>query len=459
MLVRFRWSTTITVACLVLGTLVACSGAEDAPASPEAAFCDALSGAYAGCGGGTTCGTSIAVDCTKLASLLSPSVLAGAKDCVESTACGSDPLACLGKALGDAEPSAAQNKLATDYCTSCSAVSGAACETAFFGTANVPGLAFVLLPFGDGPLEAVDSACTKSSLGKTACQAAFTTCLSATTTKFLATSISADSARCLLDGIASGLKGVGAGDGGAPDDGGAADDGGPATPAPPCGPDTCAGCCDADGKCSTTDRDTACGRGGAACAGCGGSKTCEQGQCIDPSCKASCTAGCCTVAGCQPGTAPSACGKGGAACSACGTGQQCSGGACTLDANVLFDFVAVGARVPATNQTGGSWDAFSGLPDPFLKATSGAATGETPNVSNTLAPLWNKVVLSGLSAATLKASLNIELRDSDVAADDHMGGCAVPLNDAAFDGALHSVACPKVADGVALSVDYRLKAR
>ncbi|HSO40844.1 MAG TPA: C2 domain-containing protein [Labilithrix sp.] len=473
--------------------MVACSSSGDGggEAPPEAGFCDTLANAYAKCGGATSCSTSLGADCTKLASLLSPSVLDGAKSCVEQTACGGDPLACLGKALGNAKPSAAQTKLATDYCASCSVVGGDACTTAFFGTASVPGLAFALLPFGDAPLDAVDSACTKSALGKTACQAAFTTCLGATTTKFLATSISADSAKCLVDGIKAGVSGLGKDSGsdgsasGCTDCAGCCQDGvckdgreAPAcgaggsaceacqggaactdgTCASSCGPDNCAGCCNADGTCSTSASNSACGTGGAACTACSGSKTCEKGACIDPSCKASCTAGCCTGSGCQAGNTPSACGSGGNACSVCGGGQTCTAGACQLSGTALFDFVAVGARVPVANQSGGSWDAFNGLPDAYVKATSGAATGSSPNRPDTLTPLWNATLLSGLTAAALKSSLRVDLSDADVAFDDVIGGCAVPLNGSEFDGALHTVNCPAAAGGVALSLDYRLKA-
>jgi Ca2+-dependent lipid-binding protein len=119
----------------------------------------------------------------------------------------------------------------------------------------------------------------------------------------------------------------------------------------------------------------------------------------------------------------------------------------------------VGARIPALNQSGGSWDAFSGLPDPYLKATSGAAAGATAYISDTLTPVWNTVVLGGLSANALKADLTIEASDSDSVFDDLIGGCPVPLSGTEFDGALHTVTCPATATGVMFSVDYRLKAR
>lgn len=454
---RSHVSTALVAGSLVLGTIFACSDASETPKpSAPASFCDALSTAYARCGGATSCGTAMSADCAKLASLLAPSVLEGATSCVKSTDCGSDPLACLGKALGGATPSAAQTKLGTDYCSSCSVVGGDACNTAFIGTADVPGLGFALLPFGDALMTEIDTECTTSSLGKTACQGAFSTCLTATTTKFLANSVSTTSAKCLIEGIKAGLEPAAPGGSGGGSDGGAGADS--ATPPAPCGPENCAGCCEADDACRTTASDTACGRAGNACAPCAGAKICERGRCIDSTCKASCASGCCSETGCQGGSTTDACGTGGNACSACGPGQTCAAGVCSVDAGALFDFVAVGATIPALNQSGGSWDAFSGLPDPLLKATSGAAAGETTYAPDTLSPQWNKVVLSGLSASALQANLKIELFDSDTAFDDVIGGCAVTLTGAEFDGALYTASCPASATGVALTVSYRLKA-
>ena len=487
---------------LVVTAGIACSSSEvdDSAPSSEAGFCDALAGSYAKCSGGggpsASCSTSLGADCAKLASILSPSILDSAKSCVVQTTCGSDPLGCIGKSLAKATPSAAQTKLADDYCDSCSVVGGEACKTAFFGNASVPGLAIALLPFGDGPVRAVDEACTKSALGKTACQAAFSTCLGATTTKFLATSISVDAAKCLLDGIKNGIsaagrdgKDGGGGDGSATgcagcagccqdgvcqqgDDplacgsgggscescqGGAACVGG--TCASTCGPDNCAGCCTADGTCATKATTSACGAGGQACTACGSSKTCERGACIDASCKASCTAGCCSASGCQAGTTAAACGTGAAACAVCGAGQTCTAGVCTPSGTATFDFVAVGARLPAKNASGADWDAFGGLPDAFVKATSGGANGTSPNRRDTLTPIWNATLLTGLTTSALKASLEVEVWDADIAFHDRIGGCTIALKGLEFDGALHTANCPATAGAVALSLDYRLKAR
>jgi hypothetical protein len=486
----------VAAAALVVGTLVACATAdvEEGAPSAQAGFCDALASSYSKCTGSSgpsaSCATSLGADCAKLAGILSAPVLNGATTCVQETACGSDPLGCLGKSLGGAEATASQTKLATDYCESCSVAGGEACKTAFFGTASVPGLAFALLPFGDAPLDAIDEACTKSSLGKTACQAGFSTCLTATLTKFLATSISVDSGKCLLDGIKDGVSKVGTGGGdasasGCTDCAGCCADGvcqkGDTAMAcgagggacetcqggaaclsnkceTSCGPDNCDGCCQPDGTCDTGNTKASCGTRGDACAACSGTKTCESGACIEPSCKATCTTGCCSAAGCQTGNTTAACGTGGNTCAACGTGQTCTANKCTLSTTATFDFLAVSAKLPAKNQSGGNWDAFGGLPDPLVTVTSGAVTASSANKSDTLTPTWNEKVITNLTANALKASLRVDVTDSDVAFNDVVGGCAIALNGTEFDGALHTVNCPASGTGVAFSLVYRLVA-
>ena len=485
----------VAAAALVVGTLVACATAdvEEGAPSAQAGFCDALASSYSKCTGSSgpsaSCAASLGADCAKLSGILSASVLNSATSCVQATACGSDPLGCLGKALAKGEATAAQTKLATDYCESCSVAGGEACKTAFFGTASVPGLAFALLPFGDAPLEAIDEACTKSSLGKTACQAGFSTCLTATLTKFLATSISADSGKCLLDGIKEGVSNLGTGSGDASASGctgcagccadgvcqkgdtaaacgaggGACEScqGGACTSGActtTCGPDNCDGCCESDGTCNTAGTNASCGTGGGACTACTGTKTCDKGTCIDPSCKANCASGCCSAGGCQAGNTAAACGTGGNACSACGAGQTCTANKCTLSTTATFDFVAVSAKLPAKNQSGKDWDAFGGLPDPLVAVTSGAVTASSANKSDTLTPAWNEKVITNLTSGALKASLRIDVTDADVAFNDVVGGCAITLNGTEFDGALHTANCPASATGVAFSFVYRLVA-
>ena len=487
-----RWSTKLATAAAIVVGLIACSTDSETAVTPEGGFCTALTGAYGRCAGASSCADSLGADCTKLAALLNPSVLTEATSCIQASTCGSDPLACVGKSLTALTPSAAQTKLATDFCESCASVGGDACQTAFFGSGKVPGLGVALLPFGDSPVAAIGEACTSNALGKVACQAAFSSCVGLNASKALSQTITVDSAKCLLTGIKDGLAGGGGGGGdgggggeGCTDCAGCCQDGvcQPGTDVAacgaaggsceacasgasctenkcvtPCGSDNCTGCCDSGGTCQTTAGDaSACGANGAACAVCTGTKSkCESGQCIDPGCKASCATGCCTAAGCQPGGLVAACGTGGNACVDCGAGRTCGAGVCALEVAAKWDFVLVGATLPNANGSGGSWDGFSGLPDVYATATSGAATGATTFVADTLTPVWNTPVLLGLTATQLKTEVKLDLSDDDVAFDDHVGLCTVKLVDADFDGTLRTATCPKAGTDVAFTVRYRL---
>src|SRR4051812_32475945 len=88
MVIRARVKMFLAAA-LVVGTVVACSssGGDGAAPSAEAGFCDPLTGQYSKCSGGggpsASCNTALGADCAKLASILSPSILDGAKSCVE----------------------------------------------------------------------------------------------------------------------------------------------------------------------------------------------------------------------------------------------------------------------------------------------------------------------------------------------------------------------------------------
>ena len=161
MINHFHFPTLFASTTLFL-TLAACSSSDaQAEPTPQEKFTSALSSAYKKCeasGGGaaSSCGSSLDADAAKVAGLLSPTLLQGATKCMESTACGAEPISCLGSSLGELKATDAQTKLATDYCELCSTVGGEACTTAFFGTADVPGLAFLLLPFGDEVLADVD---------------------------------------------------------------------------------------------------------------------------------------------------------------------------------------------------------------------------------------------------------------------------------------------------------------
>src|SRR6476646_10513606 len=80
------WTKLAVVGASVL-TMFACSSSEeDAPGgSSDTSFCGALAAAYTKCGGAaTSCGTTMAEQCTKVAGLLSPSVLTAATTCLQA---------------------------------------------------------------------------------------------------------------------------------------------------------------------------------------------------------------------------------------------------------------------------------------------------------------------------------------------------------------------------------------
>src|SRR5262249_37817993 len=109
------------LAFLLVGGFVLCCSSSDSSSDTKEDFCSVTSKC-------STCG-SFASDCSKVTALLNPTLLDAATTCAKSSEC-SNALSCLGSSLGDVKPSAAQQKLAEDYCASCSVVGGDACTSA-----------------------------------------------------------------------------------------------------------------------------------------------------------------------------------------------------------------------------------------------------------------------------------------------------------------------------------------
>lgn len=229
-----------------------------------------------------------------------------------------------------------------------------------------------------------------------------------------------------------------------------------------CGPSNCAGCCQ-NNVCISGTMASSCGLGGAACAPCGVGTICDGVSCVNATCRSSCASGCCTGSTCNPGNSNTACGKSGDACIACSAGKTCTAGSCAVAGTARYDLLLFSATIPLANQSNGAWDAFNGLPDPFAKLVSveGASRheGQTATLNDTRFPNWNQVVLANVAVSELKSSLRIDVFDDDVAVDDTIGGCAIPLTDASFDGTLRTGTCAASATGVAFTFTYRLLAR
>lgn len=459
------------LALFLFVVLAACKS--DPPASSGGdTFCSASSAASKSCRDPQLCDEVLTKACAKLDAVVSASTLNAARDCLESGLCGA--ASCLSRAQKSAAVSPAHKKLAEAFCSTCAPeVDG--CVTGFYQRGKkLPGV--LVLPYADAVVDAIAAECTST----TGCRAEFTECVTQVSGRVAGAELAGDVADCVTQSFRNDAV-EGAGPGGSvqvatckPDncDGCCRDDrcekgdalsgcgvGANACQIcsgqqkcvagqckEPCGPNNCAGCCDGD-TCVETNTTAKCGDKGAACVACTGGDVCSNAQCIDGSCQANCLNGCCSAAGCQPGTAASACGTGGEACVDCGFGRSCTAGACVIDPNALWDVYVSFAVLPDKSKSGYNWDTLAGLPDPYLVAFTSLGTsthsGQTTALTDTLYPFWAETPIKGVKAAELLNNFSFEVWDEDTLdADDLVGGCAVPLTAAIFDGSLQDYTCP-----------------
>ena len=131
------------------------------------------------------------------------------------------------------------------------------------------------------------------------------------------------------------------------------------------------------------------------------------------SCTSTCATGCCDSSSrCHVGEKYS-CGYSGKACTSCEAYQMCSAGACKIDPDSRWEFGCYSALIdPVNPATGTTWDGgFAAFqpPDPYcaLEWPPGmiASEGLTSVKEDTLAPLWNELLLPAgttISAADLQ---------------------------------------------------------
>lgn len=479
-------AATLSVGLVAL-VAAACSAEEIVEKTPVDAFCEAMGGVAAKCQGG--CEDTLRRDCGGVAENLTQAAMQRATDCFLSGRCAD---VCLSKALVDLPRTSAKDAIRDAYCGTC-AKGQSDCQASFFSPqtpSSQGGPGAPLLPYADTASSRVVAECASVE----GCQLGFSACALDATKRGMQR-LSSESAECLVRGLFEEGETKRAPDGGAivvtctpgncpgccRDDlclagtgkdacgkgGGTCETcSGTATCEAsackvPCGPDTCAGCC-AGNTCVEGNEKAACGKAGLACTACGSSFVCSEGSCVDTSCKATC-AGCCAGSTCLGGTSGSACGKAGNACVDCGKGRTCSATGCALDTNALFDVVLQSAVVPVLNKQGAAWDPFGGLPDPYGKAFSslGAAShsGTTRLLTDTAAPQWAETILRDVPARELLNSFSLELWDDDYDSDDVIGGCAVRLDAAMFDGSLRTARCAATPSGVELQVTFRLVAK
>lgn len=158
----------------------------------------------------SACAAKLVASCDGFSRLLNPNLVSAAATCVAGATCDEAPTSCLAKMARALEPTGAQTALAKAFCTSCSPVSGAACEATFLSKASPLGK--VLLPLGDDVADEITATCATGA----ACAATFASCAQGVVTKSLATSLDKDAAECLLQAIVGAAAGAtSAGDAGA----------------------------------------------------------------------------------------------------------------------------------------------------------------------------------------------------------------------------------------------------
>lgn len=469
-------------------SLVGLGGCSSDPA-PESAndFCGTAAASNTKCKDPVECDTQLASSCTSLDKALSASTVSAAKDCLESGICG--VASCVSRAQKGAVPTAAHKKLAEDFCSFC-APTLQDCSANFYKRgAKSAGL--LVLPYSEEVARAVDDECT----GQEGCQAKFTTCAREVIARTVSDKVDPATADCIAAGFSSDGAEVPVGPDGRPqavtctpanclgccrDDkcekGDTSESCGADAKAcqvcsttskcttgeckEPCGPNTCQGCCNGDTCELGTAKDT-CGEKGGACAKCAGQFVCSNHTCIDGSCQATCTNGCCTATGCQTIPTASACGTGGEACVNCGVGRTCTAAACQLDRTSLWDVYISFAVVPDKSRSNLPWDISGGAPDPYLIVftSEGASShsGQTTVAADSTVPFWAETPVKNVKASELLANTSIEIWDSDTLDfDDYIGGCALPLTPAVFDGSLQNYVCPATASTVSVQVYYRI---
>jgi len=204
---------------------------------------------------------------------------------------------------------------------------------------------------------------------------------------------------------------------------------------------TCEGCCTEDDECiETADQSAqACGAGADTCMACDGGLDCVGGECISNVCAESCD-GCCDGDTCLDGDTAKACGSDGSSCQPCIAGTSCEAAGCIPEADALWDIVVYDGQVAVVDLDGDPWDAFGGVPDPYVTIEAAGASGESEVQSDTFFPEWNEVVVEGVSTAQLMGPVEIAVVDSDIGFDTTMATCETSFADEDF-GATFTAEC------------------
>jgi hypothetical protein len=429
-----------------LATAAGCATSERDD-SAGSALCSNITNRCAAEGGASdSCSGLFSASCEKLSLNFSPAFLDAVSRCIQTAPCDPPPLeVCLAKAASSLVPTGAQSQLAKAFCT-CSGSTDAECQKTFYqDQGSVTAMGKLLLPFADVVIANVEKSCTGES-----CQSTFPDCAKDWVARsFDGTGVPQEGVECTLEATIHGS--VESGDGGSSSQ---KKDGGGTGPGNGCDITSCDGCCNERGECLKGNEQDACGTAGRQCQACDGERSCDQGTCVDASCKLTCK-GCCAATGCNDGTSAAACGKAGAACVDCGKGRSCTDHVCTVEGNSKWNVTILGATFPNKDGGNSDWDPFGGKPDPWLDVSTNSGSGSTDTWDDSLTPEWNKRIITGATASGIMAKFHVKATDDDPGpwGNDFMGECDIKITSAMFNSSKQTLTCK--GSGATFTIDVR----
>jgi hypothetical protein len=101
-------------------------------------------------------------------------------------------------------------------------------------------------------------------------------------------------------------------------------------------------------------------------------------------------------------------------CDSCEDFEECKDGECTIVLSSLWDVAVYSASI----STDKIWDTAASPPDPYVQVWVGDEDGVTKSIADTYEPVWNQVVIQGVSAAHILTEVQYRVSDEDYGFDD-----------------------------------------
>lgn len=149
------------------------SSSGSSPSPPVATYCSNSQAYNQECKVTDACQVALAADCDSYASQLSAQWIEAYNSCADVNSCDYGTVtntafqSCLSNAVQTMTPTAAQQKVAVDFCATCAEslkTTSAQCVADFFVGGEYPaGLGTTLFPYDDAVAQSVDSSCVSAS--------------------------------------------------------------------------------------------------------------------------------------------------------------------------------------------------------------------------------------------------------------------------------------------------------